>query len=113
MIPWLLVTELMSKQDKTLAQLVDECIAAFPCSGEINNRIEDPAAAIAKVESHFADQGATVDRTDGLSMDFGEWRFNLRMSNTEPVVRLNVESRADESLMQVKRDELLQLLTAH
>jgi phosphomannomutase len=113
MIPWLLVTELMSEQGKSLAQLVDECITAFPCSGEINNRIEDPAAAIAAVESHFTDQGAAVDRTDGLSMDFGEWRFNLRMSNTEPVVRLNVESRADEELMQAKRDELLQLLTAN
>jgi phosphomannomutase len=110
MIPWLLVTELMCKQDKSLAQLVDECIVAFPCSGEINNRIENPGEAIARVEQHYAGQAQSVDHTDGLSMDFGQWRFNLRKSNTEPVVRLNVESRADQALMQAKRDELLALL---
>ena len=85
MIPWLLVTELMSKTGKSLAQLVDACIAEFPCSGEINNKIDDPKAALAKVEAHFKDSASEIDYTDGLSMDFGEWRFNLRMSNTEPV----------------------------
>jgi len=110
MIPWLLVTELMSKTGKSLAQLVDACIAQFPCSGEINNKIEDPKAALAKVEAHFKALASDIDYTDGLSMSFGEWRFNLRMSNTEPVVRLNVESRGDFALMERKRDELLALM---
>ncbi len=110
MIPWLLVTELMSKTGKSLAELVDECIAQFPCSGEINNKIDDPKAALATVESYFKDSAAEVDYTDGLSMSFADWRFNLRMSNTEPVVRLNVESRADFALMESKRDQLLSLL---
>ena len=110
MIPWLLVTELMSKTGKSLAQLVDACIAQFPCSGEINNKIEDPKAALAKVEAHFKALASDIDYTDGLSMSFGEWRFNLRMSNTEPVVRLNVESRGDFGLMERKRDELLALM---
>lgn len=107
MIPWLLVTELMSRTGKSLAELVDECIELFPCSGEINNKIEDPKAALAAVESHYKDSATAVDYTDGLSMSFGDWRFNLRMSNTEPVVRLNVETRGNYSLMEEKRDELL------
>lgn len=113
MIPWLLVTELMSKTGKSLAQLVDACIAEFPCSGEINNKIADPKAALAQVETHFKGVADSVDYTDGLSMGFGDWRFNLRMSNTEPVVRLNVESRGDFALMERKRDELLELMGVH
>lgn len=112
MIPWLLVAELMSRQGKSLAQLVDECIEAFPCSGEINRRIADPAAALASIEGHYRSQAVLVESVDGLSMDCGDWRFNLRMSNTEPLVRLNVESRADQALMEAKRDELLGLLDA-
>ncbi|MBR9910483.1 MAG: phosphomannomutase [Gammaproteobacteria bacterium] len=112
MIPWLLVTELMCRSGKTLAELVDDCIALFPCSGEINNKIDDPKAAMAKVEKHYQELATEVDYTDGLSMSFGDWRFNLRSSNTEPVVRLNVESRGDYPLMERKRDELLGLLGA-
>jgi phosphomannomutase len=110
MIPWLLVTELMCHSGKSLAQLVDECMAAYPCSGEINSKIEDPQAALKAVEQHYSDAGAELDYTDGLSMSFDSWRFNLRMSNTEPVVRLNVETRGDQALMEAKRDELLGLL---
>lgn len=110
MIPWLLVTELMSKTGKSLAQLVDACITDFPCSGEINNKIDDPKAALTQVEAHYKEAATVTDYTDGLSMEFGDWRFNLRMSNTEPVVRLNVESRGDFALMEVKRDELLKLM---
>jgi phosphomannomutase len=112
MIPWLLVAELMSRQHQTLAQLVDACITAFPCSGEINRRIADPAAALASIAAHYAPQAVQVEDVDGLSMDCGAWRFNLRMSNTEPLVRLNVESRGDQALMAAKRDELLGLLEA-
>ena len=110
MIPWLLVTELMSRTGKSLAELVDACIEEYPCSGEINNKIDDPKAALAKVEAHYQASAAQVDHTDGLSMSFADWRFNLRMSNTEPVVRLNVESKGDFALMETKRDELLGLL---
>ena len=95
MIPWLLVAALMSEAGKTLAQLVDERIAAYPCSGEINYRVDSIAAAIDRVRAHFAPQNPTVDTTDGLSMDFADWRFNLRSSNTEPLLRLNVETRRD------------------
>jgi len=111
MIPWLLVTALMCKQGKPLKDLVDERVVAFPCSGEINTKLSDPQAAIAKIEEKYKSLASTVDYTDGLSLEFGsEWRFNLRMSNTEPVLRLNVESRGDEALMCEKRDELLAII---
>ena len=110
MIPWLLVTQLISSRGQGLSSMVAERMEAFPCSGEINRKIEDPAAAIAKVESHFSADAATVERVDGLSMSFGDWRFNLRMSNTEPVVRLNVESRANVALMEEKTTYILGLL---
>ena len=110
MIPWLLVTELMCRADKPLSALVGDCMAAFPCSGEINRQLSDPKAALAEIEARYGDAAESVDYTDGLSMTFGDWRFNVRMSNTEPVVRLNVETRGDQALMAVKRDELLALL---
>lgn len=112
MIPWLLVVELIAKSGKTLSQLVDERMLAYPCSGEINREIADPKAAIARVREAFAAENPAIDETDGLSMEFADWRFNVRMSNTEPVVRLNVESRADTALMEAKRDQLLALLDA-
>lgn len=110
MIPWLLVTELMSRANQPLSALVGDRMAAFPCSGEINRQLADPKAALAAVEAHYQAEAESVDHTDGLSMSFGEWRFNLRMSNTEPVVRLNVETRGDVALMQAKRDELLAMM---
>ncbi|WP_287365260.1 phosphomannomutase [Thauera sp.] len=99
MIPWLLVTALMSETGKTLAQLVDERIAAFPCSGEINYRVENIPATIKRVRAHFAAQRPAIDTTDGLSMEFADWRFNLRGSNTEPLLRLNVETRRDANAL--------------
>ena len=110
MVPWLLIAKLMSATGKTLAELVDDRMLAFPASGEINRRVEDAAAVIARVEATFASDGGEIDRTDGLSLDFKDWRFNLRMSNTEPVIRLNVESRGLPALMQVKTDLLLGLI---
>ena len=112
MIPWLLVVELISKSGKSLTQLVEERMALFPCSGEINSVLDDAKATLVKVEAHYAalDSKAEIDHTDGLSMNFGDWRFNLRASNTEPVVRLNVESRADQALMESKTQELLALM---
>lgn len=110
MIPWLLVTQLVSKTDKTLSQLMEERMAAFPASGEINRTIQDPAVLLKKVQAHYEKGASAIDFTDGLSMTFDNWRFNLRMSNTEPVVRLNVESRADKALMRQKTEELLALM---
>ena len=110
MIPWLLVTELLCLKGKTLGELVRDRMAAFPASGEINSKLAQPAEAIARVERHFAIHALEIDRTDGISMAFPQWRFNLRSSNTEPVVRLNVESRADTALMEARTKDILALL---
>ena len=109
MIPWLLVSELMCKSGKPMSQLVAERMAAFPASGEINRTVHDAKALLAKIEANYGADAIAVDYTDGLSMEFESWRFNVRMSNTEPVVRLNVESRADTALMQQKTAGLLAL----
>lgn len=93
MIPWLLVSALMTTTGKTLAQLVDERIAAYPCTGEINYRVADVGATLDKVRAHFAPKALEVDETDGVSMSFPTWRFNVRGSNTEPLLRLNIETR--------------------
>ncbi|MSR10966.1 MAG: phosphomannomutase [Gammaproteobacteria bacterium] len=110
MIPWLLVIELMSGRGQPLASLVDERIAAFPASGEINRTIQDPAALLSSIERQYSPAALSIDHTDGLSMSFANWRFNVRMSNTEPVVRLNVESRHDAALMQTKTQEILEFM---
>ena len=112
MIPWLLVLELLSRSGRPLSELVDERIRRYPVSGEINRRLADPAAARARVEEHFTRQETPVRREeiDGLSLEFAQWRFNLRSSNTEPLLRLNVESRGDVDLMQKKTEEILALL---
>ncbi len=112
MIPWLLVIELISRSGKSLSQLVDERMLKFPASGEINRTILQPDKAIEKVRLFYQGSAVQVDYTDGLSMDMGEWRFNLRCSNTEPLVRLNVESRANEPLMKQKTAELLAMLAS-
>ncbi len=110
MIPWLLVTALMSQRDQALSALVGARMAAYPCSGEINREIADPAAVLAMVEARYRDSANSVESVDGLSMAFDDWRFNLRLSNTEPVVRLNVEARGDHALMASRTEELLALI---
>ncbi|MCS4307957.1 phosphomannomutase [Rheinheimera pacifica] len=112
MIPWLLVAELICLKAQPLSQLVNERIAAFPSSGEINFTLNDPKAAIERVLQHYMADALVVDRTDGISLEFAEWRFNLRSSNTEPVVRLNVESRADVALMSYYTEQISTLLVA-
>ena len=112
MVPWLLVLERMSTTGKPLSQLVNERMAAFPASGEINSTVEDAQALLEQIEARYAPGALAVDHTDGLSVGFADWRFNIRMSNTEPLVRLNVESRGDKALMQAKTDELLALIRA-
>ena len=108
MIPWLLVIGLMSSKNKSLAELVDDRMARFPASGEINRRIDDAKAMLESIEKEYAPKANIIDHTDGLSVEYDQWRFNIRSSNTEPVVRLNVESRGDEQLMREKTNELLQ-----
>jgi len=110
MIPWLLVTEMLCQGDKPLSALVADRKAAFPVSGEINNKVSDPDAIIAEVTSKYGPDCQSQDDIDGISMDFTAWRFNIRKSNTEPVLRLNVESRGDEALMKEKTAELLALI---
>lgn len=95
MIPWLLVTEMICRGGRSLAELVEERIQAFPCSGEINYRVTDIPAVIDRVLAHFAPRRPALDHTDGISLEFADWRFNLRGSNTEPLLRLNVEARGD------------------
>ena len=110
MVPWLLVLELICQSGKTLSQLVEECIARFPASGEINRTVSDARTVIDKVLTHYMPAALDIDYTDGVSVSFADWRFNLRMSNTEPVIRLNVESRGNIRLMQQKTAELLALM---
>jgi phosphomannomutase len=110
MVPWLLVLEIMCTTGKPLSQLVEECIARFPASGEINREVADAEAVIEKVLARYKGDAIDVDYTDGVSVSFDNWRFNLRMSNTEPVVRLNVESRGDIALMEQKTVEILGLM---
>ena len=112
MIPWLLVAEMVCRSGKSLSQLVDDRMKAYPCSGEINTQVADPEALLKDIESRYSAMAGDVDHTDGLSMSFENWRFNVRMSNTEPVVRLNVESRGDDVLMREKTDELLAMVSA-
>ncbi|WP_304897784.1 phosphomannomutase CpsG [Methylicorpusculum sp.] len=110
MIPWLLVAELLCVKGLRLSETVAERITAYPSSGEINSKLADPEAAIQKVRDFYQKGALIVDETDGVSMEFADWRFNLRSSNTEPVVRLNVESRHNTVLMEEKTEELLALL---
>jgi phosphomannomutase len=110
MIPWLSVLETMSKTGKPLSELVGERMKQFPASGEINRRLQDPDAAIQRVENAFKESALSVDYTDGVGMEFDRWRFNLRKSNTEPVLRLNVEAREDSDLMKQKTEDMLELI---
>ena len=110
MIPWLLVMELISTSGKPLSELVGAMMLAYPSPGEINRSIEDPAAAIDRVRRHYEADALLIDETDGVSMEFADWRFNLRMSNTEPLVRLNLEARADALLLARCEQELLAVL---
>jgi phosphomannomutase len=109
-IPWLLVAQLVSESGKKLSELVGERIARFPASGEINRKVADAKATLKAVQDRYQKNAKSVDFTDGLSIEFDTWRFNLRSSNTEPLIRLNVETRGDEALMRAKTAELLQLI---
>lgn len=108
MIPWLLVTELMCRSGKKLSELVGERVAMYPCSGEINRKVADSAAVLAELGKKYAD--GEQDHLDGLSVAYDNWRFNVRVSNTEPVMRLNVETKGDKDLLAAKTAELLAVI---
>ncbi|WP_145576263.1 phosphomannomutase CpsG [Yersinia mollaretii] len=110
MIPWLLISEIISVKGKSLEQLVKERMLAYPASGEINSKLIDPISAIARVRSAYEDRAISINEIDGISMEFSEWRFNLRSSNTESVVRLNVESKRDKQLMEIETSNILRIL---
>ncbi len=110
MIPWLQVAEAMSEEGRPLSAMVEERIARFPVSGEINLTLPEPARAIAAARARYAGEALSIDETDGVSVELAEWRFNVRSSNTEPVVRLNVETRSDKTLMEQKTREVLDVL---
>ncbi|MBW7984700.1 phosphomannomutase CpsG [Enterobacillus tribolii] len=110
MIPWLLVTELLSIKRQKLSVLVNDRIAAYPSSGEINCHLTEPSRSISKILKMYEEDALVKDFTDGISLEFSKWRFNLRTSNTEPVVRLNVETKGDRKLMEDKTREILDIL---
>ncbi len=110
MIPWLLITELLCQTGKKMSELVDERIAKFPSSGEINSTVADAVKVIETIKKNFENESISIDYTDGMSMEFENWRFNIRSSNTEPLLRLNVESKGDKVLMQEKTKEILTLI---
>jgi phosphomannomutase len=113
MIPWVVLAQLLSRTGKPLSSLVDERMRQFPSSGEINRRIGDAQAAIATVRQRYVPGSVRVEEVDGLSVEHPRWRFNLRTSNTEPLVRLNVESRGELGLMRERTAEILALLDQH
>lgn len=108
MIPFLLILQLMSEEKKKLSELVGEMIEKYPCSGEINSTIDNPKEKLDEIDQKYT--GGNRDHSDGLSVEYEKWRFNLRISNTEPIIRLNVESRGDVKLMEEKTDELLKAI---
>lgn len=110
MIPWLLVSELLSVTGKPLSELVQARIDAFPSSGELNSKLQDADAALSRVLETYKPDALVFDETDGVGLEYSDWRFNLRKSNTEPVIRLNVETRGDVTLMEEKTRELLALI---
>lgn len=110
MIPWLLVVDLLSRKDATLADLVSQQMLQYPSPGEINSVVVDAESAIRRVYDHYAQEAIAEDHLDGIALSFPQWRFNLRQSNTEPVVRLNLETRNDPELMRTKTHEILSLL---
>ena len=110
MIPLLMILEFLSTNEKLFSQIMEEKFwHKYFVSGEINNEVKDVTAVIAKAEGVYGKEAEKVDKTDGVSIEYKDWRFNLRGSNTEPVIRLNVEARTEE-LMEKKKDELLKMI---
>ena len=111
MIPWLLVAEMLCVKNQSLGELVGQRMQVFPASGEINRKLGNAQVVIQRIRDIYEPDAVSIDGTDGVSIEYSDWRFNLRTSNTEPVVRLNVESKADTNLMQIKTEDILNLLS--
>lgn len=111
MIPWLLIADLVSRTGQPLAAMVEDRMQTYPCSGEINFKVQDAAATINLVMQRFDSENPEIDKTDGISADFGSWRFNLRSSNTEPLLRLNIETKGDTALLERKTREISAIVT--
>ena len=110
MVPWLLIVELLSRSKKTLSQLVEEQRKLYPSSGEINFKVAKPLEALEKIRAKFKNSANSEDYIDGVSMEFDDWRFNLRCSNTEPLLRLCIESSHSMELVKTKLDEISYLI---
>jgi phosphomannomutase len=110
MIPWLLLIELLSLKNQPLSAMVNDRIKAYPSPGEINFRMKSPSEAIAEIKACYVNDALVIDETDGVSFEFSDWRFNIRVSNTEPVVRLNLETRSDRCLLKSKLSEIGELI---
>ncbi|MDL2284549.1 phosphomannomutase CpsG [Oxalobacter sp. OttesenSCG-928-P03] len=110
MIPWLLVIQLMSDTKKPLSELVADRESMFPCSGELNYRVQNSANTLKLIQEYFARLNPIVDYTDGISLEFEDWRMNVRSSNTEPLLRLNVEARGDSCDIAAKVKEIEKLI---
>ncbi len=110
MIPWLQVVEALSVEGRRFSEMVGERIARYPVSGEINLTLDDAGRALSAMRKKYGSQALQIDELDGLTFEFTDWRVNVRSSNTEPVVRVNVEARANESLMREKTQEVLAVL---
>ena len=108
LIPFVLMLQLMTDENAKLSELVGQMIKAYPCSGEINSTIQNAPAKLIALKEKYSD--GEIDELDGLSVEYPDWRFNVRLSNTEPLIRLNVETRNDEKLMQQKTEELLNFI---
>lgn len=106
MIPWLLVAELIAKSNLSLETLVSERMNAYPCSGEINYKVNNASVMIEAIEQQYALMAEQIDKVDGLSMEFSDWRFNIRTSNTEPLLRLNVETKSNTEKVKLKVSDL-------
>lgn len=109
MIPWLLVTELLSRRKQKMSELLQERIDMYPCSGEINSQVMDAEKVLNKIEHLYGNEGK-IEKIDGLGITYNDWRMNLRRSNTEPYIRLNVESRGNKSLLKDKTQEILSII---
>jgi phosphomannomutase len=110
MIPWLIILEHMAETGKKLSELISDRMKKYPVSGEINRKVGDQKATIKKIEDTYAPAARNLDYTDGVSIEFDDYRFNLRSSNTEPLIRLNVEARGNMDLLKRKTDEILHLI---
>ena len=110
MIPWLLIAELISVKKKSLSKLVTERIVSYPVSGELNFTVSNPSALLKSIFEKYAEFSLSTDNTDGLSMEFDKWRFNIRSSNTEPLLRLNIEARANLELLKEKVFEITSVI---